>query len=242
MTTDPANLNFDISLEKGDPAGTAMNPAAIDSKSTKGKLKTRKSKDQQPLGATGENEGLKLGQDQKIPEPSGCCSFCSLEYWQPYFLVEWPDVKQRLWFSINPRKTSEFIEIVDKQPDLYGPIWISSFLIFGMVICSSLSITLSRIFFSETIRLYEYDFRTVGFIFMIVYGFLFFFPAVATIALKFLGAELSFVKNLCIYGYSFTSFVVFLIILWYPSGTLRTILMIISGLYSTVRLILIYNR
>ena len=55
-----------------------------------------------------------------------CCNFTHIL--QPYFNVENTDIKSRILHSLipfNPR----FYDIIDNNPDLYGPFWISSTLI-----------------------------------------------------------------------------------------------------------------
>lgn len=121
---------------------------------------------------------------------------CSLGYWQPYFTVETADIRKRLYYSLNPRRTTAFIEEINCKPDLYGPLWISGALVFFSIICSTADMIFTRLFFEAGEKNYVIDYQVLGFIFSIVYGFLFGFGLFATIWLKFLGVDTSFVKVL----------------------------------------------
>lgn len=134
--------------------------------------------------------------DQRIPasEPTGCCSCFDLAYWQPYFMIEASELKQRVFYSINPRKTSQLLSAISEKPDLYGPFWICSVLIFGAIISSSLISVVKRIFSDANRDQIDFNYEVIGYEFCIVYGFLFGFPAVATIVMKVLGTDSTFVK------------------------------------------------
>ena len=57
----------------------------------------------------------------------------SIEYWQTYFDVNQEEIKQRILASLNPI-SPQFSSLISEKPDLYGPFWICSFLIFMLVI------------------------------------------------------------------------------------------------------------
>lgn len=117
-----------------------------------------------------------------------------MAYWQPYFNIDTDELKLRLLYSLNPQKTSDFLETVLNKPDLYGPFWLGSLLIFLMIVFSSLSLVMSRIFANSTKLDGNYNYQNIGYIFGIIYGFLFGFGAIATVVLKFIGKEIGFVK------------------------------------------------
>lgn len=185
-------LNFDISLEDNRP------DKGLGSEKDKFKIKSRKDRkfdaQNDQIVMNGGSDVPVLGaQNQHIPS-AGIFSCLSMAYWQPYFLINTPTLRDRLLFSLNPRKTSDFLSSVQNQPDLYGPIWLGSFLVFVIIICSSLSFVMKRIFLNASKIESNYNYQNIGYVFCIVYGFLFGFGAIATIVLKFIGNELGFVK------------------------------------------------
>ena len=195
-----------------------------------------------PISSKGQDE--LLSREQNIP--SGLCSCFSLAYWQQYFTIEQSDLTRRIVSSLDPRKTQEFIESVERQPDLFGPFWICSSVVFLSVICSSLSFIADRLFFSGPKNKIEYNHANFGFLVSTVYGFLLAVPAALTLGLKLVDVETSFVKvglshkNVCFYGYSFMSFVIVACFVWYPSLTVRIICMGLACLYSFARLSFIF--
>ena len=57
---------------------------------------------------------------------------------QKYFEVDYDDVKQRIYNSIIPFNPN-FLEVSQNSPDLYGPIWIYTTLIFVIAAAGSLT-------------------------------------------------------------------------------------------------------
>lgn len=182
-------LNFDISLDAESKRDSQKGSLAIQGNTATSQQKTtivtenKKTTQKSPLK---ESESCK--------RPGGGLSCCSLEYWQMYFSIETPDLIKRLHYSLNPRKTSAFIEEISTKPDLYGPLWISSALIFMSIICSTAYSVAMRIFSGDSEKTYIIDYKVLGFIFSTVYGFLFGFGFIATLWLKFLNVDTSLVR------------------------------------------------
>jgi Yip1 domain len=199
---EPGQLNFDISLDKDGGAlnsdGKTFGPSATSSKS---KLQKRNSK---PTAAATTvsyqpdvtQEDVQAGVTPRESAKASPSIF-SVEYWQPHFNLETAELKKRVFYSLNPAKTSEFLQLVDTRPDLYGPFWICSFLIFTIIISSSLASAMKRILLGEERLLAGYNYENIGFVFCLIYGFLFGFPLVFTILLKVFGSELTFIKVSC---------------------------------------------
>lgn len=191
-----ANLNFDISLEN--------DTSKDEDKGKKSKIQRRKGVAKKADFKDAVNDGdkdqpesssLTSAKDVDTPKPAGGLLSCvTVDYWQPYFAIETPELRQRIVNNLNPTKTADFIQAVSQQPDLYGPIWISGALVFMSIVCSSASFVLSRIFLEADRKAYEYNFQTLGFVFSVVYSFLAIFAAAATVWLKFVGVETSLVK------------------------------------------------
>lgn len=49
--------------------------------------------------------------DSAAPAPTGCCSFCSFEYYEPYFNVSQQEIVSRVTRSLTPWKQNFFENI-----------------------------------------------------------------------------------------------------------------------------------
>ena len=76
-------------------------------------------------------------------------SFLSLNYMQKFFDVNQYDIKDRLMVITNPNKLIIADALVEK-PDLYGPFWIATSLIFCLFAFGNLSGIFS-------VGIYSYD-------------------------------------------------------------------------------------
>jgi protein YIPF1/2 len=70
---------------------------------------------------------LENSEEKKKGDPS----FYEAEYYQPYFDVDTKEVFARILHTLVPF-TSKFFEHIKENPDLWGPFWISTSLIFLM--------------------------------------------------------------------------------------------------------------
>jgi len=80
---------------------------------------------------TPSSEGSSLMNDHRENEEFTNASKFSLLYYRQFFHVDTDDVKLRIMKSIMPMSDG-FLEAVAPNPDLYGPIWITSTLIFAV--------------------------------------------------------------------------------------------------------------
>jgi hypothetical protein len=147
---------------------------------------------------------------------------CFLNYFRAYFKVTTNDIKKRLILSFNPLKNEFYKEISDK-PDLYGPFWIYTTLIF--VICAGGS--LSKYF--QGAKTENFFTKFVPTATSIIYTIGFLIPLVIYLAYRFinnndnnyipqtneinnnlssnLNQKPKYMVILCIYGYSLTPFI-----------------------------------
>ena len=130
---------------------------------------------------------------------------CFLNYFRQYFRITTNQVEQRIISSFKPYN-SKFYEEASNNPDLYGPFWIYTTLIF--VIASGGS--LSKYFNGDNSKNYFQSFvRGAG---SLIYIFGFGFPFLIWGYMKFIGEVISYFYILCIYGYSFSPFIPIIIL------------------------------
>lgn len=114
------------------------------------------------------------------PAPTGCCGFCSFEYYQPYFNVTQQTVMTRVVRSVSPWK-QDFFESADRNPDLYGPFWILTTIIFLLSLMGNVSTYLKNFHEAE----FEFRLELVRYGTIIVYSFGLGFPIGLSFLLKF---------------------------------------------------------
>ena len=130
------------------------------------------------------------------------CSCLTLAYYQQFFDVDTVDVKQRLFQSAVPLK-ADFFARLDEKPDLYGPFWITTTLIFLLGMASNLASFLSFVPKAEGER-WAYDFTLVTFSTSIIYGYVVALPVGLWLLMKYFAVPVRLLSLLCLYGYSLT--------------------------------------
>ena len=122
---------------------------------------------------------------------------CNMSFLQSYFDIETDDIIKRLLASLIPCNKN-FINIVEKKPDLYGPFWIYTTLIF--IIASAGSLT-QYIHGADQEDYFQKFIPIAG---GVIYGIGFCLPLIVKALMYVFGSETGFVLVLCIYAYSFT--------------------------------------
>lgn len=129
---------------------------------------------------------------------------CVFRFIKPYFKVTFNDIKTRIISSFKPIK-NDFIQIAEDKPDLYGPFWIYTTLIYVIAAGGALSY-----YFTNSINNYFQMFVPVAG--SILYSFGFGFPLVLWICMKFFKIPMKYVSLICLYGYSLCCLIPVLII------------------------------
>ena len=100
-------------------------------------------RDQDDMDNARDNDGLISGSPRgsggKKEKDEGMpfCGCLSIKYYQPFFDVDTKDIADRIKASIfYCNASSNFISVVSEKPDLYGPFWITTSLIFAAAVCS----------------------------------------------------------------------------------------------------------
>ena len=155
---------------------------------------------------------------------------CNLSFLQVYFDFETEEITKRLIASLIPFNKN-FINLVEKKPDLYGPFWIYTTLIF--IVASAGSLT--KYFQGATEEDYFQKFIPLGM--SVIYGIGFCLPLIVKVLMYLFGSETSFVLVLNIYAYSFSIYAPILI-LCIPLENLQWFLLFYAVLSSTCFLLM----
>ena len=141
-------------------------------------------------------------QDMKI------WNWLQIDYYSQFFNVTTEDVKQRLIFSWVPFG-DKLSQVIGENPDFYGPFWIYASLLFILAFSENMH---NLLLYGED--KFISDFRNVIPSCIMIYGIGFGLPLGLSFALKyFVGGELKFREIACIYGYSFTPILIW-VLMW----------------------------
>jgi len=156
-----------------------------------------------------------------------------LSFISKYFDVELKDIISKLKGAIIPLNKS-FYESIEEKPELYGPFWTFTTIIFLITVTGNLNGYLS----SNNNFSSNFDFMPYAALF--IYGFGFGVPLLIYLVSKFgFKVDIDFVSNLCVYGYSFVILIPILFVCVVPSDFLETIFLIYYLVHSSI--FLFYN-
>ena len=88
--------------------------------------------------STSSSRLLEPRKDQDVEIPF--CGCLSVRFYQPYFDVDTEDVLSRILNAIfYCQRNENFLTLIGDKPDAYGPIWISTTLVFIVAVVSNIS-------------------------------------------------------------------------------------------------------
>jgi len=154
----------------------------------------------------------------------------SIEYYAQYFDVDTAQVIERAYKSLYPK--DDFVNVVGSNPDLYGPFWITTTVIFLLFVTSSIAGSIAAFMSNES---YTYDFKILSFGVAALYTYTFGISLLLWITLKYFGCKPSFLDIVDLYGYGLTIWIPISIVCVVPHETLRwsmvAIGFVISGFF-----------
>ncbi|KAF9166369.1 hypothetical protein DFQ26_008053 [Actinomortierella ambigua] len=170
-------------------------------------------------------------QDQTAPKP-----IWSVEYYAKFFDVDTAQacisVLERCFATVIPK--DNFLEVMGGAPDLYGPFWISTTVVFVLFVASSIADSIAAYMNGSK---YEYDFRQLTFAFGAVYTYAFLVPTLVWAATKYFGCQPNLLEMLSLYGYGMAIWIPVAALSVLPFELARWILVGIGGGLSGVFLI-----
>ena len=165
-------------------------------------------------------ENNKTGpQEGGVQRPAGLCSCLSIAYYQPYFDVETDDVKARLVRSLQGFKQHDFVDFISQKPDLYGPFWIYTTLIFVIGATANFASYLS---FTPTKSspTWSYDFTLLTGAAAMIYGFGVGVSAGLWLVCRYFRIPFNLLQSACVYGYAHSVYVLAAVICIIPSNAI----------------------
>eukprot|EP00250_Pteridium_aquilinum_P003126 c13458_g1_i1 orf=117-959(-) len=146
--------------------------------------------------------------------------------YQPYFNVDTTEVLQRilLSFSLNH---GEFMATTSHNPDLYGPFWICTTLIFVASAFGNYAT-----YFSNSTS-WQFDISKFNWAAGLFYGYTFLLPLALYFFLKYTGVSLGLIQLWSLYGYSLFVYIPASVLALIPVAVLKWIIIVGVGLVST---------
>ncbi|KIW95829.1 uncharacterized protein Z519_02893 [Cladophialophora bantiana CBS 173.52] len=144
----------------------------------------------------------------------------SLSFYAQFFDVDTSTVLHRCRSAILPfiPNTPPFLDIMDGNPDLYGPFWIAT----TVVVILFLTGTISHKLATEGKKHFEYDFKLLSGAAGLIYGYTLFIPLGLWGALRWFGAQsLELVECWALYGYSNLFWIAVALVSWSPLNGLN---------------------
>jgi hypothetical protein len=121
----------------------------------------------------------------------------SLSFYAQFFDVDTSEVLRRCRIALYPR--SNFLDILDGNPDLYGPFWIATTVSFILFITG----TISQYLASQGVAHFAYNFTLLTGASGLIYGYTFILPVALWGILRWFGSEgANLVECWALYGYA----------------------------------------
>ncbi|KAJ7977984.1 Protein YIPF [Quillaja saponaria] len=162
------------------------------------------------------------------PQQSGWFRTFTVAAYQPYFDIDTSDVLERIKDSLFPFRGT-FNEKTASNPDLYGPFWICTTLIF---VAASIGTFVTYVAHKLQKKEWDYDINLVTWSAGLFYGYVTVVPLVLYVILKYFSAPSGLVQLFCLYGYSLFVFIPALCLSVVPSDIVRWVVAGIAGLMS----------
>ncbi|KAF9681607.1 hypothetical protein SADUNF_Sadunf05G0019400 [Salix dunnii] len=148
--------------------------------------------------------------------------------YKPYFDVDTTDVLERIKDSLFPFRGT-FTEKTANNPDLYGPFWICTTLIF---VAASIGTFVTYIAHKLQKKEWNYDINLVTWSAGVFYGYVLVVPLALYVILKYFSAPSGLVQLFCLYGYSLFVFIPALCFSVVPLEIFRWVIAGVAGLMS----------
>ncbi|KAI9789193.1 MAG: hypothetical protein M1816_006327 [Peltula sp. TS41687] len=143
----------------------------------------------------------------------------TLSFYAQFFDVDTAEVLRRCATPIFPRGPN-FLDVLDGNPDLYGPFWIATTVVMILFLTGTISLYLSR----KGEGHFAYDFRLLSGAAGLIYGYTGIIPIALWGALKWFGSEsANLLECLALYGYANIIWIPVALISWSPITILNMV-------------------
>nr|GLL37265.1 protein YIPF1 homolog [Ipomoea trifida] len=165
---------------------------------------------------------------QQQQQASGWLSVFTIAAYKPYFDVDTSDVLERIKDSLFPF-SGAFTEKTSSSPDLYGPFWICTTLIF---VAASIGTFVTYLSHKLQNKEWDYDINLLTWSAGLFYGYVLVVPLCLYVILKYFSAPAGIVQLFCLYGYSLFIFIPALCLSVVPFEIFRWVIAGVAGFMS----------
>ncbi|KAK3722000.1 hypothetical protein LTR37_002816 [Vermiconidia calcicola] len=159
---------------------------------------------------------LNTGSSRNAPSPSSKRYLWSISFYQQFFDIDTPQLLHRCRSALYPRQN--FLDILDGNPDLYGPFWIAT----TVVVILFMTGTISQYLAETGKKHFAYDFRLLSGAAGLVYGYTVFIPLGLWGVLKWFGSEsANLMECWALYGYGNLIWIPVALVSWSPLTALN---------------------
>ncbi|XP_076346193.1 protein YIPF1 isoform X2 [Tachypleus tridentatus] len=169
-------------------------------------------------------------------------SFWEFSYYQKLFNVDTIQVLRRILWSMIPipGQATYLHHHIRPAPDLYGPFWITSTLVFITAIGGNMANYLQTV--GEWNQIWHYDFHKVSFAATAIYSYAFLLPLMlwGLLQCRESISNYTFLEILCVYGYSLSVYIPISILWVIQVAWLQWLLVIVGTVLSGSVLLLTF--
>lgn len=160
-------------------------------------------------------------------------AFWTFEYYQKFFDVDTYHVKERIMGSVLPWPRKNFVHVyLRRNPDLYGPFWICTTLVFAIAISGNISSFLMHS--GDRHQKYIPEFRKVTIAATAIFSYAWLVPLALWGVLLWRSNKVmnlvsySFMEIVCVYGYSLAVYIPAVIIWIIPFAWLQWLSIVVA--------------
>lgn len=151
----------------------------------------------------------------------------TLSFYAQFFDVDTSTVLSRCLAAIYPR--TNFLDILEGNPDLYGPFWIATTVVLILFLCGTINDYLSN----HGAEHFPYDFKLLSGAAGLIYGYTGVIPVALWAALRWFGAEsANLLECWTLYGYANIIWIPVALISWSPVTILNYVFTILGFVFS----------
>ncbi|PRP89816.1 hypothetical protein PROFUN_00158 [Planoprotostelium fungivorum] len=170
-------------------------------------------------------------------QPVASSRIWNVEYYRFLFNVNTEDVRSRCKRTLKPFP-NDFFHHIESNPDLWGPFWISTTLVFTLAAVGNITQWI-KFHFNETSGFtWNYNEQKLNVAAFLIYTYMGVIPSLVWAVWKYLQADLGFPNVLCLYGYSMFIYVPVSILCLIPSTFFHWIFNVCGAMASTAFLVL----
>ncbi|KAI8611406.1 hypothetical protein BC830DRAFT_1054285, partial [Chytriomyces sp. MP71] len=148
-------------------------------------------------------------------------AFWTLEFYAQFFDVDSSDVGLRILAALVPRDS--FMDKISSNPDLYGPFWVPTTVIFALFITSFIAGSINA-YFQDSTKEYVYDMALLSFASTVVYSYVGVLSGLVWGVGRYFGVPLKVLEVIGLVGYGMSVWVPVSLLCIIPSALFRTIL------------------